>query len=145
MTDPRLGSRSPTSTPSSPTSIHSSSSAIFERDVEPLSPPSPPTHSGDNHNHNHTHTPPPPPAEPTPHPPRQRHRGPRTVRQQSSAPSETPPTRARTSRTRSPSSLPRLCLHRRLLYSIRLVVVRGGAAGLPVRAALGVGAPARWG
>ncbi|OCH84877.1 hypothetical protein OBBRIDRAFT_357616 [Obba rivulosa] len=34
----RLGSRSPASIPSSPTSIHSSSSAIFERDVEPLTP-----------------------------------------------------------------------------------------------------------
>jgi len=37
----RIGSRSPTSIPSSPTSIHSSSSAIFERDIEPLTP-SPP-------------------------------------------------------------------------------------------------------
>ncbi|KAI0048414.1 hypothetical protein FA95DRAFT_1558063 [Auriscalpium vulgare] len=35
----RLGSRSPSSIPSSPTSIHSSSSAIFERDIEPLSSP----------------------------------------------------------------------------------------------------------
>ncbi|KAI5122825.1 hypothetical protein M0805_003120 [Coniferiporia weirii] len=34
----RLGSRSPASIPSSPTSVHSSSSAIFERDIEP--PPS---------------------------------------------------------------------------------------------------------
>ncbi|EMD36639.1 hypothetical protein CERSUDRAFT_106439, partial [Gelatoporia subvermispora B] len=34
----RLGSRSPASIPSSPTSVHSSSSAIFERDVEPLTP-----------------------------------------------------------------------------------------------------------
>ncbi|KJA15997.1 hypothetical protein HYPSUDRAFT_71681 [Hypholoma sublateritium FD-334 SS-4] len=40
--DPRLGSRSPNSIPSSPTSVHSSSSAIFERDIEPLVPPSPP-------------------------------------------------------------------------------------------------------
>ncbi|KAF8066509.1 hypothetical protein FPV67DRAFT_1670008 [Lyophyllum atratum] len=37
--------RSPTSIPSSPTSVHSSSSAIFERDIEPLSPPSPQTHT----------------------------------------------------------------------------------------------------
>ncbi|KAG6895673.1 hypothetical protein C0993_009317 [Termitomyces sp. T159_Od127] len=38
--------RSPTSIsiPSSPTSVHSSSSAIFERDIEPLSPASPLTH-----------------------------------------------------------------------------------------------------
>ncbi|KAG6906886.1 hypothetical protein DXG01_011507 [Tephrocybe rancida] len=36
--------RSPTSIPSSPTSVHSSSSAIFERDIEPLSPPSPQNH-----------------------------------------------------------------------------------------------------
>ncbi|KIM64536.1 hypothetical protein SCLCIDRAFT_114711 [Scleroderma citrinum Foug A] len=41
----RLGSRSPSSIPSSPTSAHSSSSAIFERDIEPLGPPSPPTHT----------------------------------------------------------------------------------------------------
>ncbi|KAK2459279.1 hypothetical protein APHAL10511_008700 [Amanita phalloides] len=39
----RLGSRSPNSIPSSPTSVHSSSSAIFERDIEPVAPPSPPT------------------------------------------------------------------------------------------------------
>ncbi|KAF9441003.1 hypothetical protein P691DRAFT_780781 [Macrolepiota fuliginosa MF-IS2] len=46
----RLGSRSPNSIPSSPTSVydhfqpvlHSSSSAIFERDIEPVVPPSPP-------------------------------------------------------------------------------------------------------
>ncbi|KAF5348595.1 hypothetical protein D9756_009693 [Leucocoprinus leucothites] len=38
----RLGSRSPNSIPSSPTSVHSSSSAIFERDIEPIAPPSPP-------------------------------------------------------------------------------------------------------
>ncbi|KIM78092.1 hypothetical protein PILCRDRAFT_90830 [Piloderma croceum F 1598] len=38
----RLGSRSPNSIPSSPTSIHSSSSAIFERDIEPITCPSPP-------------------------------------------------------------------------------------------------------
>ncbi|KAI9445426.1 hypothetical protein H4582DRAFT_2117731 [Lactarius indigo] len=37
----RVGSRSPTSIPSSPTSVHSSSSAIFERDIEPITP-SPP-------------------------------------------------------------------------------------------------------
>ncbi|KAG8806652.1 hypothetical protein FRC17_004881 [Serendipita sp. 399] len=36
----RLGTRSPSSIPSSPTSIHSSSSAIFERDIEPLGLPS---------------------------------------------------------------------------------------------------------
>ncbi|KAL4063883.1 hypothetical protein V8B97DRAFT_2020629 [Scleroderma yunnanense] len=41
----RLGSRSPSSIPSSPTSAHSSSSAIFERDIEPLGTPSPPTHT----------------------------------------------------------------------------------------------------
>ncbi|KAG0701824.1 hypothetical protein DFH29DRAFT_925073 [Suillus ampliporus] len=41
----RLGSRSPSSIPSSPTSAHSSSSAIFERDIEPMHPPSPPSHS----------------------------------------------------------------------------------------------------
>ncbi|KAH9937931.1 hypothetical protein B0H21DRAFT_54327 [Amylocystis lapponica] len=34
----RLGSRSPASIPSSPTSVHSSSSAIFERDIEPITP-----------------------------------------------------------------------------------------------------------
>ncbi|KAI9462564.1 hypothetical protein HD554DRAFT_1449500 [Boletus coccyginus] len=39
----RLGSRSPSSIPSSPTSAHSSSSAIFERDIEPMGPPSPPS------------------------------------------------------------------------------------------------------
>ncbi|KII85728.1 hypothetical protein PLICRDRAFT_178759 [Plicaturopsis crispa FD-325 SS-3] len=38
----RLGSRSPASIPSSPTSVHSSSSAIFERDIEPLAGSSPP-------------------------------------------------------------------------------------------------------
>lgn len=32
----RIGNRSPISIPSSPTSVHSSSSAIFERDIEPL-------------------------------------------------------------------------------------------------------------
>ncbi|KAI0321120.1 hypothetical protein OF83DRAFT_1274794 [Amylostereum chailletii] len=36
----RLGSLSPASMPSSPTSVHSSSSAIFERDIEPISLPS---------------------------------------------------------------------------------------------------------
>ncbi|KAF8805012.1 hypothetical protein BYT27DRAFT_7234403 [Phlegmacium glaucopus] len=41
-TDIRLGSRSPNSIPSSPTSVRSSSSAIFERDIEPIVPPSPP-------------------------------------------------------------------------------------------------------
>ncbi|TEB27623.1 hypothetical protein FA13DRAFT_1816316 [Coprinellus micaceus] len=41
-----LGVGSPSSIPSSPTSIHSSSSAIFERDIEPMLPPSPPSHSG---------------------------------------------------------------------------------------------------
>ncbi|KIJ60821.1 hypothetical protein HYDPIDRAFT_116679 [Hydnomerulius pinastri MD-312] len=41
----RMGSRSPSSIPSSPTSAHSSSSAIFERDIEPIGPPSPPNHS----------------------------------------------------------------------------------------------------
>ncbi|KAI0826964.1 hypothetical protein BC628DRAFT_1409813 [Trametes gibbosa] len=35
----RLGSRSPASIPSSPTSVHSSSSAIFERDIEPINSP----------------------------------------------------------------------------------------------------------
>ncbi|KAG1894656.1 uncharacterized protein F5891DRAFT_1194958 [Suillus fuscotomentosus] len=40
----RMGSRSPSSIPSSPTSAHSSSSAIFERDIEPMHPPSPPSH-----------------------------------------------------------------------------------------------------
>ncbi|TFY58637.1 hypothetical protein EVG20_g8072 [Dentipellis fragilis] len=34
----RMGSLSPASIPSSPTSVHSSSSAIFERDIEPISP-----------------------------------------------------------------------------------------------------------
>ncbi|KAH9832090.1 uncharacterized protein C8Q71DRAFT_714639 [Rhodofomes roseus] len=34
----RVGSRSPASIPSSPTSVHSSSSAIFERDIEPITP-----------------------------------------------------------------------------------------------------------
>ncbi|KAF8143324.1 hypothetical protein K438DRAFT_1876151 [Mycena galopus ATCC 62051] len=39
----RKGSKSPSSIPSSPTSVHSSSSAIFERDIEPIhiSPVSP--------------------------------------------------------------------------------------------------------
>ncbi|KAI0296582.1 hypothetical protein BC826DRAFT_1103706 [Russula brevipes] len=42
---PRVGSRSPTSIPSSPTSVHSSSSAIFERDIEPITPSPPhPSH-----------------------------------------------------------------------------------------------------
>ncbi|CCM02421.1 uncharacterized protein FIBRA_04519 [Fibroporia radiculosa] len=36
----RMGSRSPSSIPSSPTSVHSSSSAIFERDIEPITPAS---------------------------------------------------------------------------------------------------------
>ncbi|KAI9512642.1 hypothetical protein F5148DRAFT_792808 [Russula earlei] len=41
----RVGSRSPTSIPSSPTSVHSSSSAIFERDIEPITPSPPhPSH-----------------------------------------------------------------------------------------------------
>ncbi|KAF8624592.1 hypothetical protein AX17_007085 [Amanita inopinata Kibby_2008] len=43
--DARMGSRSPNSIPSSPTSVHSSSSAIFERDIEPINPPSPPISS----------------------------------------------------------------------------------------------------
>ncbi|KAF4609514.1 hypothetical protein D9613_012223 [Agrocybe pediades] len=52
--DARLGgSKSPTSIPSSPTSIRSSSSAIFERDIEPIMPPSPPTSL---HPHHHHHT-----------------------------------------------------------------------------------------
>ncbi|KAG5644123.1 hypothetical protein DXG03_009069 [Asterophora parasitica] len=42
---PHSPARSPNSIPSSPTSVHSSSSAIFERDIEPLSPPSPQHHS----------------------------------------------------------------------------------------------------
>ncbi|KAF9269789.1 hypothetical protein L218DRAFT_940029 [Marasmius fiardii PR-910] len=37
----KVGSRSPASIPSSPTSVHSSSSAIFERDIEPIVAPSP--------------------------------------------------------------------------------------------------------
>ncbi|KDQ52326.1 hypothetical protein JAAARDRAFT_62061 [Jaapia argillacea MUCL 33604] len=52
QTGPRLGSRSPSSIPSSPTSVHSSSSAIFERDIEPLAPsPSSTLH------HHHPHPP----------------------------------------------------------------------------------------
>ncbi|PFH49832.1 hypothetical protein AMATHDRAFT_62308 [Amanita thiersii Skay4041] len=47
--DVRLGSRSPGSIPSSPTSVHSSSSAIFERDIEPVVPPSPPTSTTNPH------------------------------------------------------------------------------------------------
>ncbi|TBU31541.1 hypothetical protein BD311DRAFT_776189 [Dichomitus squalens] len=43
----RLGSRSPASIPSSPTSVHSSSSAIFERDIEPIA--SPLSHTSDPH------------------------------------------------------------------------------------------------
>ncbi|KAL0954271.1 hypothetical protein HGRIS_005399 [Hohenbuehelia grisea] len=39
---PLAGSKSPISIPASPTSIHSSSSAIFERDIEPIPCPSPP-------------------------------------------------------------------------------------------------------
>ncbi|KAF7357915.1 hypothetical protein MVEN_00837900 [Mycena venus] len=43
----RKGSRSPSSIPSSPTSVHSSSSAIFERDIEPIHiPPSAPLGPG---------------------------------------------------------------------------------------------------
>ncbi|EKM53334.1 uncharacterized protein PHACADRAFT_259631 [Phanerochaete carnosa HHB-10118-sp] len=45
----RLGSRSPASIPSSPTSVHSSSSAIFERDIEPLTPSTPLHHATDPH------------------------------------------------------------------------------------------------
>ncbi|GJE91328.1 hypothetical protein PsYK624_074770 [Phanerochaete sordida] len=46
----RLGSRSPASIPSSPTSVHSSSSAIFERDIEPITPSTPLTsHTTDPH------------------------------------------------------------------------------------------------
>ncbi|KAL5521000.1 hypothetical protein ACEPAG_8922 [Sanghuangporus baumii] len=45
----RIGSRSPTSIPSSPTSVHSSSSAIFERDIEP--PPHILTHAHPTHPH----------------------------------------------------------------------------------------------
>ncbi|PPQ75367.1 hypothetical protein CVT26_015504 [Gymnopilus dilepis] len=51
--DPRVGSRSPNSIPSSPTSIHSSSSAIFERDIEPLIPPSPPALLSQHTHHHH--------------------------------------------------------------------------------------------
>ncbi|TFK67797.1 hypothetical protein BDN72DRAFT_858844 [Pluteus cervinus] len=49
----RLGSRSPNSIPSSPTSVHSSSSAIFERDIEPIVSSSSPS----SHPH-HPHHPP---------------------------------------------------------------------------------------
>ncbi|KAF9459266.1 hypothetical protein BDZ94DRAFT_1051992 [Collybia nuda] len=52
--------RSPTSIPSSPTSVHSSSSAIFERDIEPISPRSP---SPSPHGHGHLH----PSHPPNPH------------------------------------------------------------------------------
>jgi hypothetical protein len=52
----RLGSRSPNSIPSSPTSVHSSSSAIFERDIEPITCPSPP-HSSNSHPNPHRRTP----------------------------------------------------------------------------------------
>ncbi|KAL6298047.1 hypothetical protein BKA93DRAFT_744928 [Sparassis latifolia] len=46
----RMGSRSPNSIPSSPTSVHSSSSAIFERDIEPISAsPTSFAHSSDPH------------------------------------------------------------------------------------------------
>ncbi|KZS99961.1 uncharacterized protein LAESUDRAFT_765030 [Laetiporus sulphureus 93-53] len=46
----RVGSRSPSSIPSSPTSVHSSSSAIFERDIEPIAPgPLTLSHSNDPH------------------------------------------------------------------------------------------------
>ncbi|EJD35940.1 hypothetical protein AURDEDRAFT_130366 [Auricularia subglabra TFB-10046 SS5] len=44
----RMGSLSPASIPSSPTSVHSSSSAIFERDIEPLP-------AGTMHLHPHPH------------------------------------------------------------------------------------------
>ncbi|KIM37560.1 hypothetical protein M413DRAFT_421635 [Hebeloma cylindrosporum] len=47
--DHRLDSRSPDSIPSSPTSVHSSSSAIFERDIEPISIPSPSHHPRNPH------------------------------------------------------------------------------------------------
>ncbi|KAI0746640.1 hypothetical protein C8Q80DRAFT_1219975 [Daedaleopsis nitida] len=43
----RMGSRSPASIPSSPTSVHSSSSAIFERDIEPIASSLP--HTSDPH------------------------------------------------------------------------------------------------
>ncbi|KAJ7252093.1 hypothetical protein B0H12DRAFT_1118395 [Mycena haematopus] len=47
----RKGSKSPSSIPSSPTSVHSSSSAIFERDIEPIhvSPVGPPGAKKDPH------------------------------------------------------------------------------------------------
>ncbi|KAK7001301.1 hypothetical protein R3P38DRAFT_2649322 [Favolaschia claudopus] len=47
----RKGSKSPSSIPSSPTSVHSSSSAIFERDIEPIhtSPILPPGTKKDPH------------------------------------------------------------------------------------------------
>ncbi|KAJ6456376.1 hypothetical protein C8R45DRAFT_576933 [Mycena sanguinolenta] len=47
----RKGSKSPSSIPSSPTSVHSSSSAIFERDIEPIhvSPIAPPGAKKDPH------------------------------------------------------------------------------------------------
>ncbi|TFK50275.1 hypothetical protein OE88DRAFT_1660513 [Heliocybe sulcata] len=50
QTAPRLGSRSPNSIPSSPTSAHSSSSAIFERDIEAIVP-SQPTHAHGSNPH----------------------------------------------------------------------------------------------
>ncbi|KAI0090617.1 hypothetical protein BDY19DRAFT_992050 [Irpex rosettiformis] len=43
------GTKSPASIPSSPTSVHSSSSAIFERDIEPLTPSPLLTHTTDPH------------------------------------------------------------------------------------------------
>ncbi|KAI0034896.1 hypothetical protein K488DRAFT_83503 [Vararia minispora EC-137] len=46
----RMGSLSPASMPSSPTSVHSSSSAIFERDIEPIAPSPPnPSHPPNPH------------------------------------------------------------------------------------------------
>ncbi|KAJ7028585.1 hypothetical protein C8F04DRAFT_1398907 [Mycena alexandri] len=46
----RKGSKSPSSIPSSPTSVHSSSSAIFERDIEPIhTSPSAPNAKKDPH------------------------------------------------------------------------------------------------
>ncbi|KZT19218.1 hypothetical protein NEOLEDRAFT_1183592 [Neolentinus lepideus HHB14362 ss-1] len=48
QTAPRLGSHSPASIPSSLTSVHSSSSAIFECNIEPLTP-SQPMHTSNPH------------------------------------------------------------------------------------------------
>ncbi|KAJ8085802.1 hypothetical protein PM082_004620 [Marasmius tenuissimus] len=71
----RIGSKSPASIPSSPTSVHSSSSAIFERDIEPVIATSP------SHQLHHS-------TSPSSHPPSVNpHRIPRVKLEEQSVPS----------------------------------------------------------